>query len=177
MNPAAAPNSTAPVPVDAAVLLADQVAAVQRTLPATVAGNLLLAALAGWALHGHAPAVALATWAGLLSLHCAANVGVFSATHDRPVTARNAARRARAGVRSALVLGLLWAGGILWLWPAADAALPQKFLLVFLVAGVSSGALHSLSALLPAFSAFFVPTVSAVADRVRKADARSVVRG
>ena len=107
--------------------------------------------------------MALATWAGLLSLHCAANVGVISATHDRPVTARNAARRARAGVRSALVLGLLWAGGILWLWPAADAALPQKFLLVFLVAGVSSGALHSLSALLPAFSAFFVPTVSAVA--------------
>ena len=163
MNPAAPRPSTAPVPVDAAVLLADQVAAVQRTLPATVAGNLLLAALVAWALQGHAPALALAAWAGLLSLHCAANVWVISATRNRPVTPRNATRRARACVRSALVLGLLWAGGILWLWPAADAALPQKFLLVFLVAGVSSGALHSLSALLPAFSAFFVPTVSAVA--------------
>jgi len=149
--------------VDSALLLADQVVAVQRTLPATVAGNLLLAALVAWALQGHAPSVALAVWVGLLALHCAANVWVIAATRHRPVTPRNAPRRARAGVRSALVLGLVWAGGILVLWPADDAALPQKFLLVFLVAGVSSGALHSLSALLPAFTAFFAPTVSAVA--------------
>lgn len=163
MGPAAHPPPAAPASVDADVLLADQVAAVQRTLPATVAGNLLLAALVGWALQGHAPGRALAAWAALLALHCAANAWVIAATRHRPVTPRNARRRAHAGVRSALVLGLLWAGGVLWLWPADDAALPQKFLLVFLVAGVSSGALHSLSALLPAFSAFFVPTVSAVA--------------
>ncbi|MBN8492073.1 MAG: hypothetical protein J0M00_11695 [Burkholderiales bacterium] len=145
------------------MLLADQVAAVQRTLPATVVGNLLLAALVVWALQGHVPVAALAAWVGLLALHCAANVWVIAATRRRPVTPRNAHRRARAGMRSALVLGLVWAGGILMLWPVADAALPQKFLLIFLVAGVSSGALHSLSALLPAFTAFFVPTVSAVA--------------
>ena len=160
LGTAAVPALTA---VDSAQLLADQLAAVQRTLPATVVGNLLLAALVAWALQGHAPWGALATWVGLLALHCAANIWVIAATRHRPVTPRNAPRRARAGARSALVLGLVWAGGILVLWPTADAALPQKFLLVFLVAGVSSGALHSLSALLPAFTAFFVPTVSAVA--------------
>lgn len=162
-------TSSAPIPaltpaaVNSAQLLADQVAAVQRTLPATVAGNLLLAALVAWALRGLVPSAALAAWVGLVVLHCAANVWVIAATRHRPVSPRNAPRRARAGVRSALVLGLIWAGGILVLWPAAEAALAQKFLLVFLVAGVSSGALHSLSALLPAFTAFFVPTVSAVA--------------
>ncbi len=158
-------TASAPTPavVDSAQLLADQVAAVQRTLPATVAGNLLLAALVAWALRGLVPSAALAAWVGLVALHCAANVWVIAATRNRPVSPRNAPRRARAGVRSALVLGLVWAGGILVLWPAAEAALAQKFLLVFLVAGVSSGALHSLSALLPAFTAFFVPTVSAVA--------------
>ena len=149
--------------VDPSQLLADQIAAVQRTLPATVAGNLLLAAVLGWVLHDSASPVALWVWGGLLALHCAANGWVIAATRRRPVTPRNAARRARAGVRSALVLGLVWAGGILVLWPAGDAALPQKFLLVFLVAGVSSGALHSLSPHLPTFTAFFVPTVAAVA--------------
>ena len=144
-------------------LLVDQMAAVQRTLLATVAGNLLLGGVVVWALHGDVQVLALAIWATLLALHCAANLWVILATRQRPVTLRNAGPRARAAVRSALVLGLVWAGGILGLWPTADAALPQKFLLVFLVAGVSSGALHSLSAHLPTFTAFFVPTVLAVA--------------
>jgi len=151
------------VTVDASQLLADQIAAVQRTLPATVAGNLLLAAVLAWALHGSVSSAALGLWVGLLALHCAVNGWVIAATRQRPVTPRNAARRARAGVRSALVLGLVWAGGILGLWPDGDGALAQKFLLVFLVAGVSSGALHSLSPHLPTFTAFFVPTVLAVA--------------
>ena len=144
-------------------LLIDQMAAVQRTLPATIAGNLLLAAVLAWALQGAVPAAGLALWVGLVVLHCAANVWVLRATRRRPLTARNAPRRAAAAVRSAGVLGLVWAGGILLLWPAGDASLPQRFLLVFLVAGVSSGALHSLSPHLPTFTAFFVPTVAAVA--------------
>ena len=143
--------------------LTDQMAAVQRTLPATIAGNLLLAAVLAWALQGAVPASGLALWVGLVALHCAANVWVLRATRRRPLTARNAPRRAAAAVRSAGVLGLVWAGGILLLWPAGDASLPQRFLLVFLVAGVSSGALHSLSPHLPTFTAFFVPTVAAVA--------------
>ena len=144
-------------------LLVDQMTAVQRTLLATVAGNLLLGVVVIWALRSVVPVLALVIWATLLALHCAANLWVIAATRKRPVTLRNAGPRARAAVRSALVLGLVWAGGILALWPAGVAALPQKFLLVFLVAGVSSGALHSLSAHLPTFTAFFVPTVSAVA--------------
>ena len=148
---------------DSQRLLVDQVAAVQRTLSATVAGNLLLAAVLTWALQGVVPAPGLALWVGLVALHCLANVWVLRTTRRRPLHPRNAARRAAAGVRSAAVLGLLWAGGIWWLWPEGDAALPQRFLLVFLVAGVSSGALHSLAAHLPMFTAFFVPTVAAVA--------------
>lgn len=144
-------------------LLIDQMAAVQRTLPATIAGNLLLAAVLAGALEGTVPATGLALWVGLVALHCAVNVWVLRATRRRPLTARNAPRRAAAAVRSAGVLGLVWAGGILLLWPVGDASLPQRFLLVFLVAGVSSGALHSLSPHLPTFTAFFVPTVAAVA--------------
>ena len=159
--PPAAPAATATI--DASQLLADQIAAMQRTLPATVAGNLLLAAVLAWALHGSVSAAALALWGALLALHCAVNGWVIATTRRRHVTPRNASRRARAGVRSALVLGMIWAGGILFLWPAGEGTLPQKFLLVFLVAGVSSGALHSLSAHLPTFTAFFVPTVAAVA--------------
>lgn len=148
---------------DSQRLLIDQMAAVQRTLPATIAGNLLLAAVLAWALQGAVSATGLAWWVGLVALHCAANVWVLRATRRRPLTARNAPRRAAAAVRSAGVLGLVWAGGILLLWPVGDASLPQRFLLVFLVAGVSSGALHSLSPHLPTFTAFFVPTVAAVA--------------
>ncbi len=144
-------------------LLIDQMAAVQRTLPATIAGNLLLAAVLAGALEGTVPATGLALWVGLVALHCAVNVWVLRATRRRPLTARNAPRRAAAAVRSAGALGLVWAGGILLLWPVGDASLPQRFLLVFLVAGVSSGALHSLSPHLPTFTAFFVPTVAAVA--------------
>lgn len=144
-------------------LLIDQMAAVQRTLPATIAGNLLLAAVLAWALQGAVPATGLALWVGLVALHCAANVWALRATLRRPLSARNAPRRAAAAVRSAGVLGMVWAGGILMLWPVGDASLPQRFLLVFLVAGVSSGALHSLSPHLPTFTAFFVPTVAAVA--------------
>ena len=166
MNPMATDDAAAlamPATDGARRLLVDQMAAVQRTLLATVAGNLLLGVVVVWALRGDVPVLALAVWATLLALHCAANLWVIVATRRRPVTLRNAGPRARAAVRSALVLGLVWAGGILVLWPAGEAALPQKFLLVFLVAGVSSGALHSLSAHLPTFTAFFVPTVSAVA--------------
>ena len=144
-------------------LLIDQMAAVQRTLPATIAGNLMLAAGLVWALHGAVPVAGLALWVSLVVLHCAVNVWVLRATRRRPLTARNAPRRAAAAVRSAGVLGLVWASGILLLWPVGDASLPQRFLLVFLVAGVSSGALHLLSPHLPTFTAFFVPTVAAVA--------------
>lgn len=158
-----APAVPAPVAVDPARLLVDQVVAIQRTLPVTVAGTLLLGAVVVWALHGLVPAIGLAVWGALLVLHCAANVWVIAVTRHRPVSLRNARRRARAGVRSAFMLGCIWAVGILALWPAADGALPQKLLLVFLVAGVSSGALHSLSTHLPTFTAFFVPTVAAVA--------------
>ncbi len=163
MAPDAAGVTAMPAADGARRLLVDQMAAVQRTLLATVGGNLLLGVVVVWALHGDVPVLALAAWATLLALHCAANLWVIVATRRRPVTLRNAGLRSRAAVRSALVLGLVWAGGILGLWPAGEAALPQKFLLVFLVAGVSSGALHSLSAHLPTFTAFFVPTVSAVA--------------
>ena len=144
-------------------LLIDQMAAVQRTLPATIAGNMLMAAGLVWALHGAVPVAGLALWVSLVVLHCAVNVWVLRATRRRPLTARNAPRRAAAAVRSAGVLGLVWASGILLLWPVGDASLPQRFLLVFLVAGVSSGALHLLSPHLPTFTAFFVPTVAAVA--------------
>lgn len=149
--------------VDNGRLLADQISAIQRTLVPTVAGNLLLGLLVGWALHRHVPSAGLAAWLVLLAVHCAFNIWTIRAARNRPVTPRNASRRAAAAVRSAAALGIIWAGGILALWPEGPEALPERFLLAFLVAGVSSGALHSLSAHLPTFTAFFVPTVAAVA--------------
>ena len=117
------PTGVASSQPDTLRLLADQITAVQRTLPATIAGNLLLAAVLAWALRGVVPAGGLALWVACVVVHCVANAWVLNATRKRATTPRNAPRRAAAAVRSAGVLGLVWAGGILWLWPAGEAAL------------------------------------------------------
>lgn len=143
-----------------AEVLADQVRTLQSTLVSTVLGNLVLGVVVLVALRNSVTLWVGVAWAGALASHCALNLHVARTLRARPVSARNAARRAHAAVTSAAALGVIWASGLLLLWPKASTQL--QFLLVFLVAGVSSGALHSLAAHLPTFQAFFWPCMVAV---------------
>jgi signal transduction histidine kinase/CheY-like chemotaxis protein len=143
-------------------------AAVQAELLRSLQGNLLgiglgNAAVAGVmavALWGQAAPPALGAWLALQWLHSAFSVWAWWRVRARPVSLRAAPHRARASVWASATSGTLWAAAVPLFWPAER--LDLQLLMLTMITGLVSGAVHSLSAHLPAFRAFFLPNVVAV---------------
>ncbi|TDP61533.1 signal transduction histidine kinase [Roseateles toxinivorans] len=151
--------STAAIPLEARIL-ADQVTALQRTLPSIILGNTLTPLVVLVCVKGLVSTVALGSWFALQMLHSAFNAWAWWLTRHRPAHPRNAPARARAIIVASGLSGLLWAAGLVFLWP--PERLDLQILLIFLIGGMTSSAMHALSVLLPAYYAFLVPSVASV---------------
>jgi signal transduction histidine kinase len=123
-------------------------------------GNAAVALAMAVALRQHAAPLALALWLAAQMLHSGFSVWAWWRVRQRPVSLRAAPHRARASVWASGFSGALWALALPLFWPAAQLEL--QLLMLTLITGLVSGAVHSLSAHLPAFRAFFVPNVLAV---------------
>ena len=141
-------------------VLADQARSLQGNLFLTMLGSALMACVLGWLFRHNAPSGPMFGLLGLLLIHCALNLWASWHVTHRPTTPRNAARRLKLAAHASLINGLLWGTGVFLLWD------PNKFglqcLLLFVMIGMTSAALHSLYAHLPAFYGFFVPSVLGV---------------
>ncbi len=141
-------------------ILADQVTALQRTLPSILLGNTLVPLIFLLALWGQAHPALLLGWVTLQLMHNAFNAWAWWRTRRRPARPHNAQQRARAAVLASLASGLLWGISPPLLWPAER--LDLQSLMIFLIGGMASSAMNALSALLPAFYAFLWPAVVGV---------------
>lgn len=146
--------SAAP-PRGEAEVLARLIDALQGHLPGIVAGNLINAVALAVVLAGVAPGMLLWPWLVLQGVHGGFNAWSGWRLRGRPATPRNAQRRARAATWSSAASGALWAAALVLLWPAARIEL--QLLMILMVIGLVSGAMHSLTGHLPAFNAFLLP--------------------
>ncbi len=141
-------------------ILAEQVQAVERSLPGMVAGTVLIPALLATALWHATSAATLLAWVGAHWLQAAINGYAYWISLRRPATPRNAGRRAQAAEVGALISGVLWAISVPLFW--ADTRGDLQVLLVFIVGFMTMSALHSLMPLLRAYLLFLLPCVVAV---------------
>lgn len=143
-----------------ALRLADLITTLQGNLLNIGVGNAIIASGLTAALHDVVPLSVLAPWLVLQLLHSGFNVWAWWRVRSRPVKARHARQRARACEWASLASSLLWALPLPWLWPAGR--LDLQLLILTLLTGLTSGAIHSLSAHVRAFAWFMGPIVAAV---------------
>ncbi len=148
------------VAADAPEVLAEQVAVMQRNLPSMVLGNTLIPLVMALGLDGAVSARVWGPWLALQWLHSAFNIYGWWHTRGRRFSVRSAPRRARIAVGVSIASGLLWASGVVWMWP--EGRLDLQIFMLFLVGGVTGGASHSLAALPKAYYVFLGPCVAAV---------------
>ena len=141
-------------------VLADQAKSLQGNLVKTMLGSAVMACVVGWLFRHNVPSTALVGWVVFLLIHCALNLGAGWQMAQRPTTPRNAARRLKLAAYAYLINGLFWGVGVLLLWDPNKFEL--QFLLIFVMTGMTSAALHSLHAHLPAFYGFFLPSLASV---------------
>ena len=125
-----------------------------------VGSFVICACVATWALYDPSKTVYIWLWLGTVVLMAVLNVLEEIWVKKHPPPPEHAPRRLRAMTRSSLIFGVLWAVGVLVLWPAERIDL-QVFLM-FLTAGMAAGAQLSFSMHLPAFYAFFLPMLGSL---------------
>jgi signal transduction histidine kinase/CheY-like chemotaxis protein len=152
--PAAAPSTR-----DARAL-AELMRTLQGNLLGIGIGNAVVALGMAGGLWAPAHGPVLMAWLGLQLLHSLFSVWAWWRVRNRPGGVRSAPRRARAATLASGASGLLWALSLPLFWPAAR--LDLQLLMITMITGLSSGAIHSLSAHLPAVRAFWWPNVAAV---------------
>ena len=139
-------------------ILADQVSALQRTLPSILVGNTLVPLVVVVVLWSSVSHALLLGWLVLQWLHSSFNAWAWWRTRRRPALPHNAPARARAAVWASAISGMLWGLSVPLLWP--EGRFDLQSLLIFLIGGMASSAMHALAALLPAFNAFLWPAVA-----------------
>lgn len=159
MYSAPTPSARPAQPVDLLVLT-ETARTIQANVPWMMSGYVLSAWFSVWMLHTQANAWASMIWLGCLTITAALNTWLGNMAKRRPPQPRNARKRLRVATRVSLFFGVQWAVGVLLLWPLHNIEL-QMFL-TFLTAGLSMGALLSISVHLPAFFAYFVPCIGSL---------------
>lgn len=156
----AAALAPAAPPSREALILADQANSVQGNLLLLVVGNAITAVVAAWIMLGPSPLWQVMAWLAVqLGLAGLSLVQALS-IRRRPATPRNAARRLRSNTVGIGISGALWAVGVLLFWPTGR--LDMQLLLSIVIMGSLTAVLHSVSAWLPAFYAFFIPGTASV---------------
>lgn len=159
MNPALPPSAQAAPDTDLLVLT-ETARTIQANVPWMMSGYVLSACFAAWLLHSGPDWWPTVLWLSCLITTATLNAWLGVMAKRRPPSPHNAWRRLRIATRVSLFFGIQWAVGVLMLWPADRIEL-QMFL-TFLTAGLSMGALLSISVHLPAFFAYFVPCIGSL---------------
>jgi signal transduction histidine kinase/CheY-like chemotaxis protein len=145
----------------AARALAELMRTLQGNLLGIGIGNAVVALGMAGGLWARAHEPLLMAWLGLQLLHSLFSIWAWWRVRKHPGGVRSAPRRARAATLASGASGLLWAFSLPLFWPADR--LDLQLLMITMITGLSSGAIHSLSAHLPAVRAFWWPNVAAVA--------------
>ena len=140
--------------------MADQATLLQTNVKLQMLAYASVTALAALMLGSEVTPWALWLWLALQTANVVFNLWAAQRLARRPTTPRNAPRRLRAAAWACRVSGLLWAVGVVVLWQPQDAG--AQLMLILLLIGVTSFALYSLNAYLPAFYGIFMPCVLSV---------------
>jgi len=157
---AAVPRTAGPPASRQALILADQANSIQANLLLLIVGNAITAIVAAWIMVDPAPLWQVLAWLAVQLGLAALSLAQALRIRRRPATPRNAARRLRGNTIGIGVSGALWAAGVLLFWPTGR--LDMQLLLSIVIMGSLTAVLHSVSAWLPAFYAFFVPGTASV---------------
>ena len=162
-NPAAAARqgaTTGPTQVAEAAVDAALITTLQGNLLGIACGNALIATLMALGLAGAVSTPRLLGWLAFQWLHSALSAWSWWQVRQRPASVRSAPRRIRAARGSSAISGLSWALALPLLWP--PDRLDLQLLMICMLIGMTAGAMHSLTADLPAFNRFLAPNVLAV---------------
>ena len=139
------------------MVLVDQARHLQRSDPLYTLGNAVVAVMTALSLRGTTPQRWLLVWLAAMLL---ATAGHGWMTWRQRGRTDQAARQLRNATRMSAVNGLLWAAGVLLIFPGADYA--HRALLMVLLSGLATGAMFALAVHLPALCAFYLPVVAGV---------------
>ena len=135
----------------------DQVQHLQRSDPLYLLGNAVLAVMVTIALRDSAPLPWLLGWLAATLLTTAGHGWMTWRQHGR---ADQIDQQLRNVTRMSALSGLLWAAGVLRIYPGADDI--HRALLIVLLGGMATSAKFSLAVHLPALCALYVPMVAGV---------------
>jgi len=139
------------------MVLADQASHLQRSDPLYLLGNAVLAVMTTLVVLDSAPLPWLLGWLAATLLTTAGHGWMTWRQRGRT---DQAARQLRQVTCMSAVSGLLWAAGVLLIYPGADDI--HRALLIVLLGGMATSAKFSLSAHLPALYALYFPMVAGV---------------
>ena len=139
------------------MVLVDQARHLQRSDPLYTLGNAVVAVMTTLSLRGTTSQRWLLVWLAAMLL---ATAGHGWMTWRQRGRTDQAARQLRNATRMSTVNGLLWAAGVLLIFPGADYA--HRALLMVLLSGLATGAMFALAVHLPALCAFYLPVVAGV---------------
>ena len=139
------------------MVLVDQARHLQRSDPLYTLGNAVVAVMTALSLRGTTSQRWLLVWLAAMLL---ATAGHGWMTWRQRGRTDQAARQLRNATRMSTVNGLLWAAGVLLIFPGADYA--HRALLMVLLSGLATGAMFALAVHLPALCAFYLPVVAGV---------------
>lgn len=139
------------------MVLADQAHHLQRSDPLYTLGNAVVAVMTMLTLRDTTPLPWLPAWLAAMLL---ATAGHGWMTWRQWGRTDAPARQLRNATRMSAVNGVLWAAGVLLVFPGADYA--HRALLMVLLSGLATGAMFALAVHLPALCAFYLPVVAGV---------------
>jgi signal transduction histidine kinase/CheY-like chemotaxis protein len=139
------------------MVLADQARHLQRSDPLYTLGNAVVAVMTTLTLRDTTPLPWLLAWLAAMLL---ATAGHGWMTWRQRGRIDSSARQLRNATRMSALNGLLWAAGVLLIFPGADYA--HRALLMVLLSGLATGAMFALAVHLPALCALYLPVVAGV---------------
>jgi len=135
----------------------DQARHLQRSDPLYTLGNAVVAVMTTLTLRDTAPLPWLLAWLAAMLL---ATAGHGAITWRQRGRSDAPDRLLRNATRMSAVNGVLWAIGVLLIFPGADYA--HRALLMVLLSGLATGAMFALAVHLPALCALYLPVVAGV---------------
>ncbi|MYM42010.1 ATP-binding response regulator [Duganella qianjiadongensis] len=141
-------------------VLQDQVRALESASVGARIATIGMGLVGFWTFHKSAQLISLSCWLMAQMLFNLYSLLAGIRLRRIPLSGANVFQRLRRSIALPAMNGLIWAGGIWMMWIPGN--FPMQLVLIFFVIGLSSGALNSLKASLPALFLFLIPCVGSV---------------
>jgi len=145
-----------PAPIDARVA-AEEVRTLYQQGPPVLVANVVNSSIVAAVLWNTLPHVLLASWVAAMVVMSATRLVLRRKYWSNPPAIEAHASWGRAFVIGSLAAGVLWgfAGGVFFV----RESLTAQLLIAFVIGGMGAGAAGTLSCYMPAFYAYFVPSL------------------